>query len=99
MIYPNRDLKFVLKNSIGGFLGLGATNSVSEIFFDKNEYYLGEKAKVRIVCDNSQCDNPVKYFKFKLHRYYEGRCGRNWIVSGSKYMITQKEGSCSAHSK
>ena len=80
-------------------MGLGATNSVSEIFFEKNEFYLGEKAKVRIMCDNSQCSNPVKYFKFKLHRSYEGRCSRDWKASGSKYMITQKEGSCDAHAK
>ena len=89
----------MLNNSIGGILGLGATNSVSEIFFEKNEYYLGEKAKVRIVCDNSQCDNAVKYFKFKLHRIYEGRCSRGWTTYGSKYIFSQKEGSCDAHSK
>ena len=70
MIQPKRDLKFELKSKIGGFCGLGSTESFSTIFFDKNEYYLGETAKVRIVCDNSLCDKPIHCFKFKLHRKY-----------------------------
>ena len=53
MMMPRRDLKFDLNSKIGGFLGLGSTDSKSTIFFDKNEYYLGETAKVRVVCDNS----------------------------------------------
>ena len=96
---PKKDLKFELKSLIGGFLGIGSTNSFSTIFFDKNEYYLGETAKVRIVCDNSLCDKPVHCFKFKLHRSYEGRCSRGWYAHGSKYLVTKKEGSCEAKGK
>ena len=99
MTFPKRDLKYELKNKIGGFLGMGSTDAVSEIFFEKNEYYLGETAKVRIVCDNSKCDKPIKSFKFKLHRHYKGHDDSHWTTSGSKYLVTKKEGKCEAGGK
>jgi hypothetical protein len=38
----------------------------------KNEYFTGQKAQIRIVCDNSQCDKKVKSFKFKLFKEFFG---------------------------
>jgi len=38
------------------------------VFVTQNEYYLGEKASVRIICDNSKCDKAVKSFKLKISR-------------------------------
>ena len=60
-------------SEIGGCLCFTkGTPSVSQVFFDKNQYYLGEIAQVRVVTDNTQCDKDIKNFKFKLIRRYEG---------------------------
>jgi hypothetical protein len=69
-----------LRNRIGGFLGIGATECVSEIFFDRNAYNIGDIARVRIICDNSRCKKAVKEFKLKLHRKVVGRVGRATTV-------------------
>ena len=47
---------------------MGTTECISEIVFDRNEYYVGETARVRIMCDNSKCGKAVRGFKFKLQR-------------------------------
>jgi DNA-binding LacI/PurR family transcriptional regulator len=49
-------------------LGFGKSECVTDIVFDKNEYYQGESARVSIACDNSKCSKAVRGFKFKLHR-------------------------------
>lgn len=51
---------------------MGKSESTTEIIFEKNEFYPGEKAKVRIICNNSNCSKKVKSFKFKIHREYKG---------------------------
>ena len=78
---------------------MSTTQCKSEIFFEKNEYYLGEMAKVRIVCDNSQCQKPVKSFKFKLHRYYMGNANDGHHTIGSSYLTTLKEPGIAAGEK
>ena len=80
-------------------MGIASTTCSTEIFFEKNEYYLGETAKVRVVCDNSACDKPIKAFKFKLHRHYKGHDMSHWVTTGSKYLITNKESGCPAKTK
>ena len=35
-ICPKVNLKFKLQNNIGGFLGIGTTESISDIIFDRN---------------------------------------------------------------
>ena len=96
MQFPMRDLKYSLKNKVGGFIGIGTSQAVTDIFFEKNEYYLGEIAKVRVICDNSACEKAVKSFKFKLHRAYKGHSNDGWITNGSKYLIANKEQGCPA---
>ena len=78
---------------------MGSTQSVTEIFFDKNEYYLGEIANVRVVCNNTTCDKPIKSFKVKLHRHYKGHDMSHWVTTGSKYLITNKQEGCPAKDK
>ena len=41
--------------------------------FEKNQYYLGEEATARIVCDNSQCAKDIEHFKFELTRHHTGQ--------------------------
>jgi hypothetical protein len=99
MIFPARDLKFTLKNEIGGFLGMGTTQCISEIIFDRNEYYIGEIAKVKIICDNTKCSKPVRGFKFKLHRKHLGKDNSNWATGNSTYVSVLKAAGCPAKTK
>ena len=80
-------------------MGVATTQCSTEIFFEKNEYYLGETARVRVVCDNSACDKPVKSFKFKLHRHHEGRANDKNTISSKKYLFENKEAGCPAKTK
>lgn len=70
---PFLNLKVDLVSEVGGLLGWGKSRASSEIIFERNEYFIGEIAKVRIICDNSKCSKNVKSFKFKLKRFYMGR--------------------------
>lgn len=99
LIFPAQDLKFTLKNKIGGFLGMGTTECISEIVFDRNEYYIGEKARVRIICDNSKCEKAVRGFKFKLHRRHTGKDNANWTTGSSTYVAFLKAPGCPAKTK
>lgn len=57
-----------LKQKIGGVMGWGSEFCTSRVIFEKNQYLPGEKAKVKIICDNSKCKKAVQSFKFKLKR-------------------------------
>ncbi len=87
---PQVDLTMNLKSEVGGFLGMGTSVCNSQIFFDKNQYYLGEEAKVRIVCDNSACEKDIKSFKFKLLRVHKGHENGPYSTMHSEYLKTQK---------
>jgi hypothetical protein len=49
-------------------MGFGGSPSITEVTFDKNQYYIGDTARVKVVCDNSQCNVGIKSFKIKLKR-------------------------------
>lgn len=49
-------------------MGWGSEYCTSRVIFEKNQYLPGEKAKVKIICDNSKCKKAVQSFKFKLKR-------------------------------
>ena len=93
---PPVNLKVDVRSEVGGFLGMGTSVCTSQIIFEKNQYYLGEHARVRIICDNTNCEKDVRTFKFKLMRRYIGReTGSNgaighWKTEHSDYLITQK---------
>lgn len=91
VIFPVRDLSFKLKSVVGGFLGLATSECSSEIIFEKNEYYLGEIANVRVIIDNRNCSKDVKGIKFKLHRHYVSTDSEGWQSVGSKYLTKTKE--------
>ena len=55
-----------LVSEVGGMFGIGSANCVTEIIVTQNEYYMGETAQVKIICDNSKCGKAVKSFKLKL---------------------------------
>lgn len=78
---------------------MGTTHCVSEITFDRNEYYIGEKAHVSIVCDNSHCEKAVRGFKFKLHRRHVGKDNANWATGHTDYVSVLKAPGCPAKTK
>ena len=84
VVFPTRDLSFKLKSVVGGFLGMGTSECESEIIFEKNEYYLGEVAKVKVIIDNSNCSKSVRYIEFKLHGDYSLRDNAEWKRGESK---------------
>ncbi len=49
-------------------MGFGGSVSITEVTFDRNQYYSGDQCNVKIVCDNSKCNVGVKSFKLKLKR-------------------------------
>ena len=57
-----------LQSKVGGFLGMGKTESRSNIELERDVYSIGEKIRVKINCDNSACKKPVDAFKLKLLR-------------------------------
>ena len=70
---PPVNLKADIRSEVGGFLGMGTSICNSQIIFEKSQYYLGEHARVRIICDNTACEKDVRTFKFKLMRRYVGK--------------------------
>jgi len=74
---PILNQKAELVSEVGGLLGWGKTKSISTIIFDKNEFYIGEWANVRIICDNTSCKKDVRAFKFKLMREIFARSNLN----------------------
>ena len=70
---PSVDLSYTLNSEVGGFLGMGTSECKTQIFFDKNQYYLGETAQVRLIVDNTKCEKDIKSLKFKLLRSYQGK--------------------------
>lgn len=99
IIFPIRELSFDLKSIVGGMCGMGTSEAVSTITFEKNEYYLGEKAIVKVAIDNSNCGKAVQGIKFKLHRHYSSKDRDGWQSVGSKYLCTVKAEGCQAGQK
>ena len=64
---PIVNLTEVMNRKVGGLLGFGSTEFTATIIFPKNEFYIGEKLIVRIMCDNTHCYKDVRAFKVKLN--------------------------------
>lgn len=79
---------------------MGSTRCTTQIIFTQNEFYTGRKATVKIICDNSQCDKPVKSFKFKLHQRYLGLNQQmNRMTQHQGYVSVVKHPGCPAKTK
>ena len=89
------NFKFDLKSEIGGCLCFTkGTPSTSQVFFEKNQYYLGEVAKVRVITDNTQCSKDIKNFKFKLVRRYEGDANIAHVCENVQDVVNLKFEGC-----
>ena len=67
-IAPNADLNAAIDVRVGGLLGIGGSRSVTQVVFNQQQYYPGDKCVVNLLCDNSNCSSAVKSFKIKLKR-------------------------------
>ena len=52
-MFEPREWHFRMKTQVGGTCGFGESACVSDIYWERNEYYEGEEANVRILCDNT----------------------------------------------
>lgn len=66
-----------LTMKIGGFAGLGSSEAKSAISLDKTRFQPGEKIKVLIDMDNTNCKKPVKSYKIKLQRKVQCNSGKS----------------------
>ena len=55
-----------LKMKVGGALGMGKTEARATVSLEKTKFAPGEKIRVIIDMDNSDCKKEVKSFKTKL---------------------------------
>jgi hypothetical protein len=79
---------------------MGKSQSNTDFVFEKNSFYAGEDARVRIICDNSKCSKAVKSFKFKIYREIAGRTGnKKHSIDNEGYIFSVKEKGCKAKSK
>lgn len=62
------NLSSKIEKKIGGLMGFGGAICITEVAFDRNQYYPGDECRVKIMCDNSKCSVGVKSFKLKLKR-------------------------------
>lgn len=63
---PPIEMKQTIKAEIGGVFGFGSDTCITDVYVEQNEYFLGERATVRIVCNNNKCGKDVKSFKLKV---------------------------------
>ena len=88
-----------MQSKVGGFLGLGKTESRSTITLEKDTYQVGETIRISINCDNSDCAKNIDGFKIKLLRNIQASSlmhdgssddsGKN--ANHSKYIATYKD--------
>lgn len=83
---PKLNKKLDMK--IGGMVGIGSSMARSVISLEKLRFAPGEKIKVKIEHDNSECKKPVKSFKIKLLRRIQCFPGKK---SALKPVITEEE--------
>jgi ubiquitin-protein ligase len=106
---PVAEYRNQLVCKVGGLMGLGGSTSVTDVVFDRNQYYAGDTCKVRIVCDNMNCSVAIKSFKIKLKRkvFASGELVSQFqdrddqLIKSSKYLYQFKdeEAKCGPKSK
>ena len=69
----------------------------ADIIVNKNEFYLGEKVGIKIICNNLKCDKAVKSFKLKIVRKYIGLDTRRMnATEDGAYLVQAKLPGCLA---
>ncbi len=94
-----KQVKF-MNHQVGGFMGKGTTTCFSKFSMERNEYYGGEKVRVRININNMECKKDIKEIKIKLLRAItavgDGRMAQNKEIYIPKYIGDWRFGSLKA---
>ena len=64
----NTNVEKEMSSKIGGFLGIGKTESKTTFTLETDVYQVGDTIRVAINCDNSLCKKDISGFKLKLIR-------------------------------
>ena len=59
---------FTLDNKVGGYFGMNQTKTSAKFTVKSQVFMPGEHIPVTVECDNSECTNAIKSFKFKVWR-------------------------------
>ena len=83
-------LTSTITSKIGGMMGLGGDIVNTDVTFERNQYYGGDKVTVKVVCDNSKCSTAVKSFKLKFKRKVF-MLGERITVQGDRIQLLNKQ--------
>ena len=83
---PLLNIQKTLDLKVGGFLGVGKSESITKITLEKDQFYPDEDIVVKLNCDNTKCSKAVKNMKVKLQRNILA-LGYNGKVAKSKKYI------------
>lgn len=66
---PKYNLEALVHSELkNGFLGLQKTSATWQVLFEKDEYYLGETAEIKVIYDGSVCEKDVEFVVIRLVR-------------------------------
>lgn len=57
-----------IDNKVGGYFGVGMTQSKTEFKIDNARYAPGDQICIDVNANNTACNNSIKNFKFKIYR-------------------------------
>jgi len=69
---PTEPVDYHLKSSVGGFLGINASDCHTHIHLEKKELIMGETINLRLNIDNSTCKADVKNVKIRIKQTMKG---------------------------
>jgi hypothetical protein len=81
------------ENRVGGYFGIGTSMSRTEFMIESNTFSPGEQIPITLQCNNTECKDTVKNFKFKLWRRSIFRMG-NEIIETGEYLTSVKITGC-----
>lgn len=87
-----------LEVRVGGVAGIGSSQAKSVISLEKLRFMPGERIRVKIEHDNSECKKPVKSFKLKLLRKVMCFSGKKTLAKPvfflEEYLMQKKFDGC-----
>lgn len=91
---PKVQLNFQIKTKVGGFFGFGNVEVTTQCLLEQNQFYPGERVKIKILCDNKNSKSAVRNFKFKLYRTIRAKdsCLGTLDTTETKICQTKVEG-------
>lgn len=78
---------------------MGSDICLTTVHLSQNEFFSGQKAQVRLQCDNTKCSKGIRSFKFKLYRKYNLVKKQGCMASSGGYVSIAKWPGIEAKSK